>query len=65
MDENIYNIKQEAIDISAKDIHESLLEDFEALQQAAIIFLTEIIDIYNNGSRIRVYHNGESEIMRL
>jgi len=65
MDENIYNIKQEAIDISAKDVHESLSEDFEALQHAAVIFLTEIINIYNNGSRIRILRGGENEIMRL
>ena len=65
MDENIYNIKQEAIDISAKDVHENLLEDFKALQQAAIIFLTEIINIYNNGSRVRIHRGGENEIMRL
>ncbi len=62
MDENIYNIKQEAIDISAKDIHENLLGDFKALQQAAVIFLTEIINIYNSGSR---YRGNTGEIMRL
>ena len=65
MDENIYNIKQEAIDISAKDVHENLSEDFNALQQAATIFLTEIINIYNNGSRVRIHRGGENEIMRL
>jgi hypothetical protein len=62
MDENIYNIKQEAIDISAKDIHENLLGDFKALQQAATTFLIEIINIYNGGSR---YRKNNGEIMRL
>lgn len=62
MDENIYNIKQEAIDISTKDVHESLLEDFEALQKAATTFLAEIINIYNGGSR---YRKNNGEIMRL
>lgn len=65
MDENTYNVKREAIDISAKDVHENLSEDFNALQQAAIIFLTEIINIYNNGSRVRIHRGGENEIMRL
>lgn len=65
MDENTYNIKQEAINISAKDVHENLSEDFKALQQAAVIFLTEIINIYNSGSRTRIHRGGESEIMRL
>ena len=62
---NLNIIKQTSIDRSKEIIARTTAMSFQELQQQAVLFLTDVLNIYHSGNTVRRHSGGNDEIMRL
>ena len=65
MADNLQVIKETAIEETVKILESEAAITFEQLKSISQEFLSQVLTIYNSGSKIRVHSNGAEDIMRL